>query len=239
MASAGLEALLALQDVDTKIDQLRHRELTHPLRAALAEVEKQLKRQNQVVAKVEAQKHDVDRQQKRADDEVVTVRTKREELEAKMYDGSVTAIKDLQAMQEESRHLLERQTQLEDVELEIMEAVEGLSGELAAATSAADAIEAQRQTTESDLAAALSEVVAEREEFEAQRSQVVDPVPPDLITVYEKLRVDLGGVAVARLEGGTCHGCFLNLSAVTVDQIKKSPEGSVVNCDQCGRILVR
>ena len=51
------------------------------------------------------------------------------------------------------------------------------------------------------------------------------------------LRFD--GVAVARLVGSHCDGCHLTLPAMELDRIRHLPEGELVTCEQCGRILVR
>ena len=49
----------------------------------------------------------------------------------------------------------------------------------------------------------------------------------------------LGGVAVAKLEGNSCRGCHLQLSAVEVGRIRKLDPDVLVHCEECGRILVR
>ena len=36
----------------------------------------------------------------------------------------------------------------------------------------------------------------------------------------------------------TCQGCHLTIPATEVARIKKSPEGTISHCDNCGAILV-
>jgi predicted nucleic acid-binding Zn-ribbon protein len=60
-----------------------------------------------------------------------------------------------------------------------------------------------------------------------------------LVSEYERLRAGLGGIGVARLEGGRCLGCQLMLSAVERDRLKGLPPDEVVHCEECGRLLVR
>ena len=64
-------------------------------------------------------------------------------------------------------------------------------------------------------------------------------MPADLIARYEQLRKKLGGTGAARLVGGSCGGCHLQLPAMELDRVKKAPPDAVIYCDQCGRILVR
>ena len=75
--------------------------------------------------------------------------------------------------------------------------------------------------------------------MEAARAEAASAVPVELMTTYEGLRVDFGGVAVARLSGATCDGCHMTMSAVAIDRIKKLPDDAVVTCDECGRLLIR
>ena len=72
-----------------------------------------------------------------------------------------------------------------------------------------------------------------------RRSSAAAGVEAELLAAYEDLRVELGGIAVARLVGSVCGGCHLGLSAVEVDRIKKQPPDALVRCDECGRLLVR
>ncbi|MDZ7733961.1 MAG: C4-type zinc ribbon domain-containing protein [Acidimicrobiia bacterium] len=70
-------------------------------------------------------------------------------------------------------------------------------------------------------------------------SAPVEGVSPAHLEEYEKLRRQLGGIGVAPLEGGTCGGCNLTLSAVERDRIKSEPPDAVIHCEECGRLLVR
>ncbi len=55
-------------------------------------------------------------------------RTRREALEKRLFGGQVVAARELQAMNEEVKHLARHITELEDREIEVMEALEPLDG---------------------------------------------------------------------------------------------------------------
>ena len=57
---------------------------------------------------------------------------RREALEKRLYGGQVVAARELQAMNEEVKHLARHINELEDREIEVMEALEPLDGELRA-----------------------------------------------------------------------------------------------------------
>lgn len=239
MASPEYEQLLVVQGLDTKLDQLRHRHAQHPIRAELEELAATRVEQQVIVDGHAEAKHELDRQQKRLDDEVSTIEEKRKEIDDKLYDGSVTATKDLLALQEEARMLLERQTSIEDDELEIMEQLEPIEAELETAAGAVSATDEAISAKEGDLTIALAEVEVEQESVGAERSEAIAKVPDALRAAYEQSRADLGGIAVAELTGSTCSGCNLKLSAVDFDQIKKKADDAVVNCPECNRLLIR
>ncbi len=73
----------------------------------------------------------------------------------------------------------------------------------------------------------------------AERAQVAADVEPELLSEYEVLRPKLGGIAIARLVGGSCGGCHLSLSAVEVDRLKRLPPEEPAWCEECGRLLAR
>ncbi len=239
MSAPGYDQLLIVQDFDTTLDQLHHRHLHHPLREELAELEALLARQTAELDEVIAERNDVERDRKRIDDEVASVQARRDENEKKLYDGSVTATKDLLALQEESKHLGERQRSMEDDELELMEQLEGIQARVDAAAAVCEQTKQSITGTQTELAIALEEVGAQLAENATARADAVTAVPAELLTRYEQLRADMGGIAVARLVANSCTGCNLSLSAMAADRMKHLPDDAVVTCDSCGRILIR
>jgi predicted nucleic acid-binding Zn-ribbon protein len=236
-----LEALLAVQAHDTTIDQLRHKSATLPARAEVAAIELQLAELEKKAAEVSTELHAVDRRQKAAEDEVASLDAKITELDKKLYGGTVSAIKELQALQADIESLQRHKAEVEDRELAAMEEREPVEAELGA-------IDAERARLD-DVAAQLRAAIAEAEvEIDGEiasevgvRDEARELVPTVLIDEYDRLREKLGGVAAARLEpGGRCGGCHLSLPAQEVARIKRElPIDALIHCEQCGRILVR
>ncbi len=95
------------------------------------------------------------------------------------------------------------------------------------------------QALESRIAEVESDIDADVASITQERAAAVQGIPDDLLARYDKARSQLGGVAVARLVRGVCDGCHLTLPAVEVDRIKHLPLDEPVNCEECGRFLVR
>jgi predicted nucleic acid-binding Zn-ribbon protein len=233
-----LALLLDVQAHDLAADQLRHRRATLPERSAKAEHDATISRLDAELTDLGGRLTEVQRAQKRIEDEVATVDAKAQAENAKLYSGTVTSPRELQAMQEEIDALGRRQRELEDEVLERMEEAEPLSEEIARLQ--AQRADAQGESDRLAVAIAEAEVVldAELEKVEAERDGVAAGVGDDLLTTYEKLRARLDGVAVAQLVGTQCTGCHLSLPATEVAAVRKATPGAVVYHEECGRILV-
>ena len=98
------------------------------------------------------------------------------------------------------------------------------------------------------LGAAAAEIDAELEQVRLARADVGKDVDAGLLERYERLRSQIDGVAVARLEGTICMGCYLTLPLMEVDRLRRLPEvgeappgeddKGTATCPSCGRILV-
>ena len=91
---------------------------------------------------------------------------------------------------------------------------------------------------EERLSAAEADLDAELAELGAQRGAARAALPAGVIARYDPLRAKLG-VAAARLVGSRCEGCHLDMSASELDDVRRAPAGTIPDCPQCGRLLVR
>lgn len=233
------DPLLAIQAHDTAIDQLEHRRQGLAERSQLAEVTAAVARIDGKVAPLAEQRRDLERSLARIEDEVASLRAKAERSESALYGGTVRNPRELQSLQEDVEAVKRRISQLEDEELELLVAAEPIDEQL-------EALAGERARLE-EAAARLGAVIAEAEaEIDAHlaterqaREAAAAGVEAVLLAQYEDLRSRLGGVAIARLEGGSCQGCHLRLPAMELDRVKHLPADDVVHCEECGRLLAR
>jgi predicted nucleic acid-binding Zn-ribbon protein len=237
--SDSLHRLLDLQDRDLHADQLRHRRASLPERAALADGRRALAELDAARPAVVERLGALERSQRRLEDEVASLVDKQAVEGTKLYSGTVTSPRELQAMQDEIATLARRQGMLEDELLEIMEQTEPVQAELAELDRQRGGIAFEIERVSAALAEAETVVDGELEGVEGERQAIAAELPDELLATYEKLRARLGGVAVARLEGSQCLGCHLSLPATEVDTIRHAAPDAVVTHEECGRILVR
>jgi uncharacterized protein len=68
---------------------------------------------------------------------------------------------------------------------------------------------------------------------------VTSEEPADLLTLYDKLREQHGGLGAAALIRGSCQGCNLSLNSSDLAAIRAAAPDEVLRCEECRRILVR
>jgi predicted nucleic acid-binding Zn-ribbon protein len=234
-----LDALLALQDVDTALDRHHHRRAHLPERAELVAIEREAAQAEHDWYEVMAAHDVIAARQAAIEAELAATEDRTAAVNRRLYGGEVRASRELQALAADVDSLKARASVLEDQVLEQMERREPLDTQLAGLSAQLDALAARREAAAQVLAAAESTEDEELAHLDGLRAAAAASVAPELIRTYDRLRASLHGVAVARLVGGRCDGCHLTLPSMELDRIRHLPEGEWATCDQCGRILVR
>lgn len=230
--------LLELQALDTRLQQIDHARGRVPQTAALKDAEARLQQVSDDLVRVETGLTDVRREVDRAEADVQQVRDRTARNQSRLDSGQGTA-KDLTALQHELESLARRQSDLEDVEIEVMERQERAEARLTELTGERDLAQSEvdRLTAERD--AALAELDAERAEVVRPREVLAGGIDDALLALYDRLRESSGGLAAAEFAHGRCGGCRLELNPVDRATIEKAASNEVVRCEECGRILVR
>ena len=233
------EALLALQDLDTATDVLRHRREVLPERAELAVRHDALAAIERDLAPTQEDRQKVARAQKALEDELASLAEKRAAVEAQMYGGGSSNAKELQALQDELNAFDRRRSHLEDEVLERMVEAEPLDAALDATSEQRGALDEEAVALTARVAEAEAAIDAELADLNARRGPTADTIDPALLARYETLRSRLKGVGVARLDGTRCTGCHLALPAAEVEAVRRQArEQGIAECPECDRLLV-
>jgi predicted nucleic acid-binding Zn-ribbon protein len=182
---------------------------------------------------------DLEHDQRRTDADVDQVRERMTRDRQLLDSGTIGDPKQLQSIQTELESLARRQSALEDVELEIMERVEGARAAVAQLTGERDALAGEREMLAASVHEQLSSIDAEQRIVLEQRGGVAAEMPADLLSLYDKIRADNGGVGAAALHRGACQGCRLTLPPTEIEDLRAAAPDAVMRCEECRRILVR
>jgi uncharacterized protein len=182
---------------------------------------------------------DLTREQRKADADVETVKLRRVRDQQRLDSGSLTNAKDLQRLQHELVSLDRRISDLEDVELELMEQLESVQAELAELRRAIGELDERAAVLTEARERRVADLLDKASGVGRDRDTAVAGLPEDLVALYEKLRANKGGVGAAALRARRCEGCSLEVNSGDLAVIAKQPADEVVRCEECGRILVR
>lgn len=227
--------LLDVADLDRRIAQAE-RARTKPTQAArITELVAIRQEQLRELTSLTGTRDDVRTELTRLESDVKLVEQRR----ARDADRLAVATnpKDAQALEHEIASLTKRQSDLEDIELDVMGRVEDAD----AAVAAQQALLATTTAEGSALTAQAKADVASATELGAQltrdRDAVTAVIPAPLLAEYTRRAANSAGAAL--LTRGTCEGCRMFLPGTDLNDIRNAADDLVVSCPECGCILVR
>jgi predicted nucleic acid-binding Zn-ribbon protein len=233
------QRLLDLQELDSSLDRLAHRRRHLPEIAELASLREKAGELRDRLVTAETDVSDLEREQAKAEQDVDQVRARAERDQKRLDSGMVTSAKDLASLQSELASLQRRQSDLEEIVLEVMERREEAEGRVAALRAEQAEIEAALAEVSERKAKAEQEIDGQVELTRSARAGVAKDIPADLLALYEKLREQFDGVGAAALTRGQCQGCMLALNTSDLNRIRAAAPDDIVRCEECRRILVR
>jgi uncharacterized protein len=236
---APFDDLLTLQNHDSAADRLRHRRNTLPERAELGSRRTAYDDLERRRAEVTERRDAELREERRLDDEVKNLEAKAKAEDRRMYSGTVSSPRELQAMQADIDQLLRQAREREDEELEVMERRETLDNEVAELQAAQAALVSEMENLAGAIGKQEAEIDAELAVEGDARAALIPGIPEATLRLYEQVRAGNRGIGAARLVGMNCQACHLALPATEVDRIRHLPPDKLARCEHCGAILVR
>jgi len=231
--------LLELADLDAELGRIEHRRRGLPEHAEIERLDGRDAVLRNSIASLTAQDSDLRREQAKAEADVEQVRSRIDRDRSRLDGGQVSSPRELENLQSEVESLLRRQSDLEDIVLDVMERRETAHADLDSATAERSQLAADLQAVTASRDAAVAELAEQAAKASARRTEVAREVPADLLDLYDKLRVQYGGVGAAALRQGRCQGCHLTLNTVDLNTIRAAADDEVMRCEECRRILVR
>lgn len=228
--------LLDLQAVDTALAQLAHRRRSLPELAEIDAVSRELSALEDERVRAQVAVDDLERDISRFEKDIEQVRIRKERDQKRLDSGG--ALREIEGLQHELATLNRRQSELEDAELELMEKKEAAESALAEVQGRLDAASGRRAEAERRRDEALAEITKEEEFKTSARGPLAADLPADLVTLYDKIRLD-SGLGAALFKSGRCGGCRIELYGADLARVKAAAADEVVRCEECRRIMVR
>jgi predicted nucleic acid-binding Zn-ribbon protein len=222
--------LFRLQQVDTKLDQARKR---------VAAIDRLLS-SNQALrqAEMELEKSSLTFENARkdltsAEANTRAQRLKIEQTDNRLYSGAVKNPKELQDLQMESEALRRYLDVLEERQLEAMLTFEDAESEKSTSETKLATVRGKVLEEQSTLNGERSQLSKSIENLEVERAAAVSTIDPEALALYERLRDQRSGIAVAAAKDKSCAACGSLLSS----SLHQAARSRLATCDTCGRIL--
>jgi uncharacterized protein len=229
--------LLDLAGFDQSINAAEHRRANLPELAVIAAGAERLNQLRNAKVVAETEVGDLERSTRKLDNEIDQVRSRASRDAERLASGAGNA-KDMENLQHEITSLQRRQGVLEDEELELMEQKEVADAALADVTRQFDEAQAQVTAAESTRDDVFADIDGELAVLRKNRADLVGQLPAELAALYERIYRS-GKVAAAKLNGGRCEACRIDIDRAELSAIAASPSEEVVRCPECGAILIR
>jgi len=181
-----------------------------------------------------AERRDVDLRLREHEREADAQRTRVRGRERELMSGRIRNPTELMKLQHEVEHLKAGLSREEDAALELMERQDTMEADLARLNHDLAAARERTATAEPELRARLERLGGELVEVEAERDATWEQVPPEWQEAYRRVRSRQPD-PVAQVMHGQCQACRV---AVTSSGMQTLRRAGLIQCDNCGRILV-
>jgi len=232
------ERLLALQQLDSDLIQIKHKMSTLPIARQFEEVSKELAAKQDLLVAAQTERDDIKHELSRAEVDVEQVVSRIERDEKRLSSGQGSP-KELEQLQHELGSLGKRRAELEEVELEIMVRIEGADTRIRELDSECKNLESQVIDLKAKKEEELSFLESSVNSTTEARTELAPKIDGELLALYEKVRASGDGIGAAKLVGNQCMGCHLTMNAAELTRVKALAEDEVVRCEECRRILIR
>jgi predicted nucleic acid-binding Zn-ribbon protein len=225
-------SLYRLQQVDIQIDRARAR-----LQAIqkMLDDDADLRLATERADSANALFQSIDRDLKQAEADAQNQRIKIEQTEASLYNGKGHSPKELQDLQNDVAALKRHLITLEDIQLEAM-----VNAEKSISSNQTAQIElraTQNHSSEQHRGLHEEQTLLQKEldKFFSERAAAAGPIPEDALRLYDQLRQQRRGLAVAAIRDNSCSACGSGLTAAQMQSSRASSQ--MAFCPSCGRIL--
>jgi len=224
--------LYRLQEIDTARDKIRLRILKLQ---KLSGGSSQLVKARRRTQAAEAELEKILEAQKEAELEANSLSARIQESESLLMGGEVRNPKELEALQANVDSMRRHRSTLEDSSVEALVKADELGQVIAKQTRELEQQEAEWQTKRQAIDQELLKRKKEYLYLKHLREQAVQIIDDKMLEQYEYLRGRKDGVAVAKLDDGSCTACHMQVPIGVIGNVERSEE--LIVCPACGRIL--
>lgn len=226
-----LDKLISLQAVDLEIKALL--QVQQELPESMRGLEQKLAELQAAAAAKEQELEEVKKQHRQLESEMAMLNEGITRSRQRLMD-----IKDnieYKAMIKEIAFKEDRKDQKETEVLEIFEKIENYSSVLEALLLEVAAQQAILDQTRAEVEAEIAQQAKKLQALQAQRDELIQGVPKQLLKKYDFIREKRQGIAIAEVRQSVCQACHMNLPPQKFIELQMDKE--LMTCPHCQRII--
>jgi predicted nucleic acid-binding Zn-ribbon protein len=229
--TSTVESLLVLQERDLRVQGLETEVVDLP-RERIA-IEKELALRTERFGELKEKTRLIEAERKKLDLEVQSkqgaiARYKAQQLSTRKNE-------EFAALNHEIDHAQKEISELEDKELELMEAYEKGLATVAEGQKELAQHQDKAKNKTAELEKRIAAVTAELGTAREQQATAEKAVPEEALARYRRILKSKKDVAIVPIEHGSCTGCHMKLTSQTILSARGSED--LTACENCGRLL--
>lgn len=228
--------LLRLQAADTRLQQLEHTAATLPQLTQLAALSPRVDAARLRLLERTGELEDARIELKRIESDVSVVEARIARDGARIEHTA--SVKDVQALETELNALRSRRSDLEDIELTVMQRIEDLEAGEAERRRERDLLGGQVAELEQAIAGERSKLDAQITALADDRATIAGGIDGELLALYERQRARYG-TGAALLQRGVSLGSNVKLTGSDLDVVRRAAPDDVLLDPDSNCILVR
>jgi len=227
----SMEKLIELQGIDTKLRDLN--DLLGDLPSKVDELNQQEESiKNSLVENKERMK-ELEVESHKGEVRIAEINDKVNKLKDQLF--LVTNNKQYDALMHEMDHMKEKRTTIETETFSFLEEKETLTESVETMESELGSLSNDLTVRREKLESAISDSAEEKSILEQQRSEQVNGIDLNTVSIYNRVFEARDGLAVVNLSGNGCGGCGAHIPMQKVTEVRANT--TIHRCDVCGRFL--
>lgn len=227
--------LWELQKIDLKIEQLSEEFKVLETKNKLKPLKKRIKSDKEALEVINTKLTELKKELKKTEWDYSDLSLKANGLEKKLYSGEIKNLKEMEQLTRQLENIKQNKDTKENLSLELIGGSEKLENEL---EGIEQNLKLAKQEYKQEILKCKRDADKIEEEIfeqELQREQLLENIDEKYINLYEQLKSNKQGIAIATVVGQNCSGCRVNLPSMIVSMTKAG--NTIVKCENCGRIL--
>lgn len=228
---SDLKVVMRLQEIDNRIAALTKEIATLPKH--IAEIEKKLTGGERKLEADRAALAANQRERKKVEGDIQTNEQKISKLKDQMLGAKTN--EQYRAFQHEIEYCEKEIRKCEDRILELMGESEPLDRNVKTAEAS---LKEEKKQVEGEKTEARERTAIDQKalaELQAERKGHVAAINASIVSTYERIRKNRGGIAIAEAVDGRCSACHISLRPQFFQELKRGEK--IMTCESCSRIL--